>query len=57
MASQQAGAQTGAEQSGAPPARLAQMDASTPRPVKAPTPAAFGTSGGAAVVIRDYASI
>lgn len=57
MASSKPSAQQGADQAGVPPARPAQMQASEPRPTKPPVQAAFGTSGGAAVVFRDYASI
>lgn len=58
MASQHGGAQPRVDQGGTYGAQPPQIDASLqPRNVKAPTPAAFGGDGGAAVVIRDYASI
>jgi hypothetical protein len=58
MASQQPGAQSGAEQPGSSPAPSQQMTASQPvRTPKAPGFAAFGTSGGAAIMFRDLASI
>lgn len=58
MASQQPGAPQGPDQAGTSQAPSQQMSASqlggTP---KAPGFAAFGTSGGAAIVFRDLASI
>lgn len=57
MASSKPSAQPGADELGPSSARPAQMQSSEPRPPKAPIQAAFGTTGGAAVVFRDYASI
>lgn len=57
MASQQAGAPSGADRPGVATVRPSQMEASQPRTPKAPVQAAFGSGGGAAIVFRDYASI
>lgn len=58
MASQQPGTPTGTEQMGASQTPGPQMMASQPpRSPKAPAFAAFGTTGGAAIVFRDLASI
>ena len=58
MASQQPGAPAGTEQMGTSQAPSEQMAASQPaKPSRAPSFAAFGTSGGAAIVFRDLASI
>ena len=58
MASQQPGAPQGPDQVGSSQAQSEQMSASQPgRTPKAPGYAAFGTSGGAAIVFRDLASI
>jgi hypothetical protein len=69
MELRQAGALQGAEQPGASSARPSQVTASQPGSprapaafgptdhLKAPTQAAFGSGGGAAIVFRDYASI
>ncbi|HVG49775.1 MAG TPA: hypothetical protein VM899_16740 [Rubellimicrobium sp.] len=58
MASQQPGAPSGTEQMGASQTPSPQMTASQPpKPSKAPGFAAFGTTGGAAIVFRDLASI
>lgn len=57
MALHQAGAPTGADQPGASAPAGQQMQATLPRPPRAPVQAAFGTGGGAAIVFRDFASI
>lgn len=59
MSSDQPGAQEAADQSPATQRPQTQMTASEPPRAKprAPTQAAFGTSSGAAVMFRDYASI
>lgn len=57
MAPHQAGAPTGADQPGASAPSGQQMQATLPRPPRAPVQAAFGTGGGAAIVFRDFASI
>lgn len=59
MVSQQPGAPEGAEQPGSSDApNQQQMTASqTGKAPKAPGYAAFGTSGGAAIMFRDLASI
>ena len=58
MVNQQPGAQQGTEQPGASPAPSKQMTASQPdKAPKAPGFAAFGTTGGAAIMFRDLASI
>ncbi len=57
MAMQQAGVHEDPKQQGTGGSRPVQMGAAQGKPVKAPVQAAFGTSSGAAVVFRDYASI
>ena len=58
MASQQPGAPLGTDNSDASQAPSQQMSASQPgKAPKAPGYAAFGTSGGAAIMFRDLASI
>ena len=58
MVSQQPGAFTGAEQPGSSSAQNQQMTASQPsKAPKTPGYAAFGTTGGAAIMFRDLASI
>ena len=58
MASQQPGTPSGTEQMGASQTPSQQMTASQPaKPSKVSNFAAFGTSGGAAIVFRDLASI
>lgn len=58
MASQQPGAPSGTDQMNASQAPSQQMSASEPgKAPKAPSYAAFGTTGGAAIVFRDLASI
>jgi hypothetical protein len=58
MASHQPGAPADSEQPGASPGPSQQMTASQPsKSPKAPGFAAFGTSGGAAIMFRDFASI
>jgi len=58
MSSQQPGAPAASEQPGASSDQAPQMEASQPRKApRAPGLAAFGTSSGAAVIFRDYASI
>ncbi len=57
MAMQQAGVRQDATQQGNGDGRPNQMGTAPGKGVKAPVQAAFGTSSGAAVVFRDYASI
>ncbi len=57
MAMQQAGVPVDADQQGGTGSRPVQMNMTQGKPAKAPTQAAFGTSSGAAVVFRDFASI
>jgi hypothetical protein len=57
MERQQVGAPEGTVQMGSSPASKPQAAASQPSPIRAPGFAAFGTSGGAAFVVRDLASI
>lgn len=57
MAPHQAGAPSGADQPGASAPAAQQMQAALSRAPKAPVQAAFGTTGGAALVFRDFASI
>lgn len=57
MGNQQAGALVAADQAGASQAPNQQMAASQPSQPKPSGFAAFGTSGGAALVFRDLASI
>jgi hypothetical protein len=54
---QQAGVPVDADQQGGTGSRPVQMNMTQGKPAKAPTQAAFGTSSGAAVVFRDFASI
>jgi hypothetical protein len=58
MVIEQPGAPAGTEQPGSSSAPSQQMTASQPgKAPKVPSFAAFGTSGGAAIVFRDLASI
>ncbi len=58
MVIEQPGAREGTEQQGSSPAPSQQMTASqSGKSPKAPGFAAFGTSGGAAIMFRDLASI
>ena len=58
MVIEQPGAREGTEQKGSSPAPNQQMTASQfGKAPKAPGFAAFGTSGGAAIMFRDLASI
>ena len=58
MVIEQPGAPQGTERPGTSPAPSQQMTASQPdKAPKAPGFAAFGTTGGAAIMFRDLASI